>query len=55
MNKKQLKKNTEVWCWWKSEHLYFTGIVVNGKYVFEDICDEVTIVSESELKELVIR
>jgi hypothetical protein len=55
MTKNELRKNTKVWCWWKSRVLYFTGEMINGQYKFIDICDAVVMVTEDDLKDLEIR
>ena len=55
MEKNNLRKGAKVWCWWQSRLLWYTGLTVNGKYKFKDICDEVIMVSEAQLAELEAR
>ena len=59
MTRDGLKKGARVWCSWKSRYLYYTGREITRAgvhyYVFEDITDAVTEITDSQLGKLEIR
>ena len=56
MTKQELKKGAKAWCWWKSRTLYYTGREVtrggNHYYIFEDITDAITEITDEQLNKL---
>jgi len=55
MRETELRKGTKFWCWWMSRFLWSTGKLVNGKFEFADICDEIILIDESQLCKLEAR
>lgn len=55
MTKNDLKKNKKYWCWWLHRSLYYTGKVINGKYVFIDDIDAQFRLSEDKLAKMAVR
>jgi hypothetical protein len=59
MTKQELRKGAKAWCWWKSRMIYYTGREVTRGgvhyYIFEDICDAITEITDEQLSKLEIR
>lgn len=49
-----MKKGEKFWCWWASRYIWFSGLPKNkrGEYTFRDICDEIIMVAEKNIKDL---
>lgn len=56
MTKQELRKGAKAWCWWKSRTLYYTGREVTRGgihyYIFEDICDAITEITDEQMEAL---
>ena len=47
-----MTKGEKFWCWWLGRSIYYIGETRDGRYLFEDVCDELFTLTKEDLDTL---